>query len=287
LKNDGTEVSLTTTHPSAKEYVGTIPKDIPDGFLDISATVHNADGNTFALDVSPAFYYGASMDSVQLDARVRMGRYTLLNVDLVRFNAGDTLRYTLAYANFGNYTARNVSVHFPQTDYFTPVGDTTVTIDSIQASAVERFWYRIPLTLVFRGKKQPAEMQSYYTPSITWNSGGRLFSRKHSILVDFSGASTDVAESGITVPQEYALSQNYPNPFNPTTTIRFQLPAVSRISLKVYDLLGREVARLVDEQRSPGTYAVQWDASNLPSGVYFCQLRAGSFVSARKLLLLK
>jgi hypothetical protein len=287
LKNNGTEISLTTTHPSAKEYVGTIPKDIPDGFLDVSATVHNTDGNTFHLTVSPAFYFGASMDSVQFEARVRMGRYTLNNVDLVRFNAGDTLRYTLAYANYGNYTARNVSVHFPQTHYFTPVGDTTVTIDSIRASGVERFWYRIPLTLVFLGKKQPAEMQSYYTPTITWNSGGRLFSRKNSILVDFNGTPTNITEFGNAAPKEYSLSHNYPNPFNPTTTISFQLPALSRISLKVYDLLGREIAMLVNEQRPIGNYSVKWDASNLPSGVYFYQLRAGAFTETKKLVLLK
>jgi photosystem II stability/assembly factor-like uncharacterized protein len=91
----------------------------------------------------------------------------------------------------------------------------------------------------------------------------------------------------IAEPRRSSLWQNFPNPFNPATTICFQLSAISWISVKVYDVLGREVATLVDELHLPGTYSVRWDASDLPSGVYFCRMRAGSFVETKKLLLLK
>jgi photosystem II stability/assembly factor-like uncharacterized protein len=85
----------------------------------------------------------------------------------------------------------------------------------------------------------------------------------------------------------WALEQNYPNPFNPITTIAFTLPSKSFVTLKVYDLLGREVSTLVDEELSAGKYLRQWNASNFSSGVYFYQLQTGSFTETKKLFLLK
>lgn len=89
------------------------------------------------------------------------------------------------------------------------------------------------------------------------------------------------------VPGVFELAQNYPNPFNPRSVIRYQLPMVSNVSLAVFDLLGREVAVLVDERKAPGSYEVQFDASRFASGVYFYRLRAGDFVATKKMLLLK
>jgi len=88
-------------------------------------------------------------------------------------------------------------------------------------------------------------------------------------------------------PLAFVLEQNYPNPFNPTTVIRYQLPVASRVTLAIYDLLGRRVAVLVDDRKEAGVHDVSFDASGLPSGVYFSRLQAGSFVAARKLLLVK
>ena len=85
----------------------------------------------------------------------------------------------------------------------------------------------------------------------------------------------------------YKLEQNYPNPFNPTTNIRFQIPESGMVTLKVYNILGKEVATLVKEERSAGSYEVEFDASSLPSGVYFYQLKAGSFIKTNKMILLK
>ncbi len=89
------------------------------------------------------------------------------------------------------------------------------------------------------------------------------------------------------VPMEYALEQNFPNPFNPATVIRYQLPAAVHVSIKVYDMAGREAATLVNGQKSAGRYSVNFDAAGLSSGVYFYTLRAGSFVQTRKLVVLK
>jgi glycosidase len=88
-------------------------------------------------------------------------------------------------------------------------------------------------------------------------------------------------------PREYALGQNYPNPFNPTTTIAYQIRTAGMITLRVYDILGRVVATLVDGYRSTGAYAATFDASRLSSGVYFYRLQAGSFVSTKKMVLTK
>ncbi len=99
------------------------------------------------------------------------------------------------------------------------------------------------------------------------------------------------------LPTEFRLYQNYPNPFNPTTTIEYSIPTSSPlakgrteegfVTLKIYDVLGREVATLVNKKQSPGIYEVTFDASNLPSGVYIYKIQAGSFTQSRKLLLMK
>jgi len=85
----------------------------------------------------------------------------------------------------------------------------------------------------------------------------------------------------------YYLNQNYPNPFNPSTTISFNLSSRSFVLLKVFDLIGREVATIVSEEMQAGNYSRQWNAFDLPSGVYFYRLQAGSFAETKKLILLK
>ncbi|MCK9424433.1 MAG: T9SS type A sorting domain-containing protein [Ignavibacteriaceae bacterium] len=89
------------------------------------------------------------------------------------------------------------------------------------------------------------------------------------------------------LPHEFALSQNYPNPFNPETNISYQLPVTSKVSLKVYDVLGNEVAILVNEEKPAGKYQVKFKGSSFSSGVYFYQLRVGQFVQTMKFVLLK
>jgi hypothetical protein len=89
------------------------------------------------------------------------------------------------------------------------------------------------------------------------------------------------------VPEEYALFENYPNPFNPNTIIKYQLPDQGYVSLIVYDLLGREVATLVNEVKPGGYYEVEFNASALRSGVYMYRIQAGSYVETKKMILLK
>ena len=89
------------------------------------------------------------------------------------------------------------------------------------------------------------------------------------------------------IPKTYSLSQNYPNPFNPTTVINYSIPKRSFVTLKVYNVLGREVATLVNKEQNAVNYKVTFNGVNLPSGVYFYRIHAGKFVETKKLLLLK
>ncbi len=94
------------------------------------------------------------------------------------------------------------------------------------------------------------------------------------------------------IPNDYKLSQNYPNPFNPSTTIEYSIPTAGTslmkfVQLKIYDILGREVATLVNEEKPAGKYSVNFDASKLSSGIYFYRIKAGSFISVKKMILMK
>lgn len=156
------------------------------------------------------------------------------------------------------------------------------------------------------------------TPDITFDFNGKLYGIKGTatqidtlIVIDTTTAfgtrigamgiagiqtmamrtdsTTDIREIPATLPDRFALEQNYPNPFNPTTTIRFSIPSSVKdvVTLRVYDLLGREVATLVNGSLTAGSYETTFDASLLASGVYLYKLQAGSFVGTRKMLLMK
>lgn len=98
---------------------------------------------------------------------------------------------------------------------------------------------------------------------------------------------TEVERLSAVLPMHFSLDQNYPNPFNPATIISFSLPSKSFVSLKVFDIIGKEVATIVSEEMSAGNHSRQWNAANISSGIYFCQMQAGSFVETKKLVLLK
>ncbi len=93
--------------------------------------------------------------------------------------------------------------------------------------------------------------------------------------------------AGPALPTGYALYHNYPNPFNPSTEIRFDLPQAAPVTLLVYDVTGRQVARLFDAERAAGTHALTFEATGLPSGVYIYRIQAGSFTRTRPMGLLK
>jgi hypothetical protein len=98
---------------------------------------------------------------------------------------------------------------------------------------------------------------------------------------------SSIERSNSRIPKAFALYQNYPNPFNPLTTIEFDLPKTSEVSLKIFNILGEEVAILVSENLTASSYSYEWDASNLPSGVYLYRLETDEFVETMKMILMK
>jgi uncharacterized delta-60 repeat protein len=121
------------------------------------------------------------------------------------------------------------------------------------------------------------------------NSGGVYVagSSKLAFLALKYGQPTDVKEIPASVPDTYSLDQNFPNPFNPSTVIGWEVASYSRVLVKVYDIVGREVATLVDKMQNPGKYEVMFDATGLPSGVYIYRLETDGFVTAKKMTLTK
>ena len=124
--------------------------------------------------------------------------------------------------------------------------------------------------------------------SFTDSDNGTAVGLNGKILRTTNGGVTFVEEEEIDeIPTEFLLSQNYPNPFNPSTKIRYSVPQSSSVVIKVFDILGNEIETLVNEEKSVGTYELNWNAENLPSGVYFYRLQAGSFVETKKMVLMK
>jgi len=112
------------------------------------------------------------------------------------------------------------------------------------------------------------------------------------ILKTTNGGLIFVEQQGTEIPKEYSLHQNYPNPFNPSTKIKLSIPSnvkgeTSNVKLFIYDVLGKEIATLVNEQLNPGTYEVEWNAGNYPSGIYFYTLTTSSFTQTKKMVLEK
>ncbi len=110
-----------------------------------------------------------------------------------------------------------------------------------------------------------------------------------------TGLDIETTDSSLTIPDVFALGQNYPNPFNPSTTIRYNIPTViasetkqsQLVTLKVYDVLGNEVATLVNEEKPAGSYEVKFNATGLSSGIYLYKIQSGNFVDTKKMTVIK
>ena len=143
-----------------------------------------------------------------------------------------------------------------------------IVLDSVKTNAVLFFDKKVEqgLKYIYRLKGYTDDFESDY-------------SNEASIIV--------VGVEEKEMPKEYSLMQNYPNPFNPITTIKYTVPKTSFVHLSIYDILGREVSVLVDEEKNPGYYEVKFEINNLASGIYYYKIRSGDFIQTRKMLLLK
>ncbi len=136
------------------------------------------------------------------------------------------------------------------------------------------------------GNGTTSESKSYTFTDAGLQSGNYSYRLKQ---IDFDGSFSysDVVEVEITAPAEFSLFQNYPNPFNPSTRITFTIPNAGYTTLKVFDVLGNEVASLLDKELAQGNYDINFNAANLTSGIYYYTLRTGNLVETKKMMLLK
>jgi len=156
------------------------------------------------------------------------------------------------------------------------------TVESSKNGTITLSWDKSQLTrkviLVDNGSGKSIDMSSVDTYAFTYSSPN---------VFTINGTTTNVLNDNGLLPTVYALLQNYPNPFNPATKIGYQLPKNSLVTLKVYDIIGREVSTLVNEQEIAGHYEATFDGSKLASGVYFYRIQAGSFTATKIFVLMK
>jgi hypothetical protein len=172
------------------------------------------------------------------------------------------------------------------------IGDAAFTIDSMYFSAQE-FSADISGAIIVNAMDS-VTLNIHFTPQDTVMYSASLFmftTIAAAPVYEIQLAGRGIAPNGITenifFPKEIFLQQNYPNPFNPRTTIHYVIPFSSFVTLKIYDVFGKEISEIVSEHQLAGEYFIEWNAENFPSGIYFYRLNAGTFAKSNKLLLLK
>ena len=209
----------------------------------------------------------------------------------IKYNAsGDTV-WTRRYTGSGSNSAIATSL-------LTDGNGNLFVTGGIRSGAGYNFGtlkYNTAGTLLWSIQYNAAVDSVYTNPMLSRDAAGNVYVTGSTfenatdydmVLIKYSEGSLSVQERE-GVPNVFSLSQNYPNPFNPSTNFGFRIVEFGFVSLKVFDVLGREVATLVNEEMQPGSYEVTWDASRFPSGVYFYRLTAGSFHSTKKLSLIR
>lgn len=198
----------------------------------------------------------------------------------------DSSQITTAYVNF----VREIRTHHPNAFIVCALG-------SMDATRVGSPWpgYIEGAVQYLRTEDDDQNLGAYFFPfDAAWTKHPRV--RHHLVMgqnlatyiSEKMGWTTDVENSfNASTPSDFELSQNYPNPFNPVTKINYQLPEDGFVSLIVYDVLGKKVASLVNEEQTAGTYQTTFDGGRLSSGMYFYKIQAGDFVKTKKLVLMK
>lgn len=153
----------------------------------------------------------------------------------------------------------------------------------IERSTDNSRWEKIGFVNGNNNSNSPNEYFFEYHPT----GGNKFYFRLKQIDIDGETTYSNVICVDLTVPSQYHLFQNYPNPFNPKTTISYNLPRDGNVSIKIYDILGNEVFTLINEYQKSGIYTIQFNGSELSSGIYFCKMTGVNFISLIKMTLLK
>ena len=230
-------------------------------------------------------------------------KYLFYESDEIRWTAWwvrfDNLLDSLRNTNFAPYVKNTIpdqtaiqdsmfSYQIPDSTFFDDDGNHTLTytatIRSVGGQSFSPTWCSFDsLTRTISGI--PSDEASSYKVTVTAkDTAGANVSDEFRLIIE---SLTDIENNTQKLPGEFKLNQNYPNPFNPATTIEFDLPLKSFVTLKIFDALGREVATLISQELSVGNHKQLWNAEDLQSGVYFYRIEAGMHYEIKKLLLLK
>ena len=138
---------------------------------------------------------------------------------------------------------------------------------------------------VVRVKESYSDGEDYFWYTLNPFMSILVYDHNQNFLIHVNATPTGIENE--ESPYTFALAQNYPNPFNPSTNITFSIPSKSFVSLKVFDVIGNEVAAIISEEMDAGNYSTEWNAEGIPSGVYFYRLQAGAFSETKKLTLIR
>lgn len=208
-------------------------------------------------------------------------------------NAGETAKVdSISAADLNTYWAKYAALNAVVPERY--VKPPTSSRGDVQAAGLwnNGVWYLEVRRALSTGNADDAAFAlntaSTFGIALMDNEGGEGHWTQGSALNKLGvGITVEVKTTPAESPSQYTLMQNYPNPFNPATTIHYSLKAMGRVNLKVYDMLGEEVATLVDRTQGAGTHAVMFDGRNLASGVYFFRLSVNGFVSTKKMIMMK
>lgn len=299
VKANNTGTPSITITPDARTTGGALLKKAPVPSLNMTIS-DGVENSSLSSNSTIAFLDKASVGQDDLDAwKLQpmssdfLSSFTTtkdgasLDINSLPRDLSETVEIPLDYKLKTNSTIDELSIsweldHFPNDWSFTLLDHETGSLIDMNSNSSYQFG-----NVINRNEKSK---QDDFIPihRVLVNSDGKqkgIESSRFIIKISPGSALSNGEESEL--PNRYFLSQNYPNPFNPTTVINFQLPENSRVSLRVFDMLGREVAMLVNGQVEAGYHSVNFDAGNLASGVYIYRLEAGNQIMTRKMTLIK
>jgi len=231
---------------------------------------------TYSLNFSAEGYYPQTISNVV----VNNFQTTILNVELVpNFVPVELISFSAEVVN-----------NEVKLSWQTATETNNSGFEILRCAQNDRVWWAVGFA---NGYGTTTEPKSYLFTDESFIPGSYEYRLKQ---IDFDGSFTysDIIEVEVAVPNIFSLEQNYPNPFNPSTTIRYEIPEQSFVTIKVYDILGNEITTLVNEEKAAGNYEVEFNTSshsgnvrNLTSGIYFYRLQAGSFIETKKMILMK
>ena len=312
FKNTNTSGSITASSFASKVDIttGLGPEDVAisdvdgDGKPDLVVANWNGGNVSIFRNTSTSGSITASSFASKVDFRVGESPYNIaigdvdgdVKPDIVTANMNSSSVSVLRNTVTTNLCDSAIITTQPTNQKATVGGTATFSVSVSGTSPFSYFWYKNGLFQA-NTTNSSSSTNAYTTPALTASDDGNYYYclitncsstyECHSDNAYLTIITTDVTDYNNRIPKFYSISQNYPNPFNPSTIIRYDLPKEGMVSIKIYDMLGREVKTLVNEYKRAGSYNIEFNASKLTSGIYFYRLISGKFTQTNKLVLLK